>query len=189
MAAHILASPRERAAKDADALASHAMRGANDPGILDHMNERCLRALLARRTTLHSQWAARLRAAPVTSPLGHPDTLIHLMDRTLDEIFHELTQPTARKRPPGLPAGFCRCGHNPLVNYFSTAALAFQTTLAQCADELPVTRDDVEEVNRTLTRIARREIMTFCALCLRQADDHAAPPRPCAATQNQTPTE
>jgi len=40
-----------------------------------------------------------------------------------------------------------------------------QTTLAQCADETPITRDDVEAVNRTLTRLARREITTFCALC------------------------
>lgn len=152
------------------------------------MNERCLRALLARRPTLLSQWATRLRAAPVKSPLGHPDTLVHLMDRTLDQIFHELTHPSARKRQPGLPADFCRCGHNPLVNYFATAVLAFQTSLAQCADEMPVTRDDVDEVNRTIARIARREIMTFCALCLRQADDDHAPARPCASSENQTPT-
>lgn len=152
------------------------------------MNERCYRALLARRHTLHSQWAERLRATPVVSPLGHPDTLIHLMDRTLDQIFQELAHPSARKRQPRLPSDFCRCGHNPLVNYFSTATLAFQTTLAQCADEMPVTRDDAEEVNRTIARIARREILTFCALCLRQADDADAPPRPCASSGNQTPT-
>ncbi|MDF3058773.1 MAG: hypothetical protein K0R17_2988 [Rariglobus sp.] len=158
-------------------------------GILDPMNERCLRALLARRTTLHSQWAARLRAAPVTSPLGHPDTLVHLMDRTLDQVFHELAHPSARRRQPGLPAGFCRCGHNPLVSYFSTATLAFQTALAQCADELPVTRDDAEEVHRTLARIARREIMTFCALCQRQADHPAGVSPPCESAPNQTPTE
>lgn len=158
-----------------------------DAGILSYMNERCLRALQVRRTNLHAQWEAHLRAAPVTSPLGHPDTLVHMMDRTLDLVFHELTHPSARRRQPGLPADFCRCGHNPLVTYFSTAALAFQTTLAQCADEMPVSRDDAEEVKRTLTRIARREIMTFCALCLRQADDHPAP-QPCASTKDQTPT-
>lgn len=154
------------------------------------MNERCLRALLARRPTLLSQWATRLRAAPVKSPLGHPDTLVHMMDRTLDQVFRELGQPSsARKRQPGLPAGFCRCGHNPLVNYFATAVLAFQTTLAQCADEMPVTRDDVDAVKRTIARIARREITTLCALCLRQArDDPAAPARPCVSNEDQTPT-
>lgn len=143
------------------------------------MNERSLRALLAHRATLHSQWAARLRAAPVNSPLAHPDTLVHLMDRTLDQVFHELEHPTARRRQPSLPRGFCGCGQNPLVTYFHTAALAFQTTLAQCADETPVSRDDVDDVNRTLTRIARGEIMTFCGLCRRR---HATPADP-AATQ------
>jgi hypothetical protein len=140
------------------------------------MNERCLRSLQARRVTLHLQWEERLRAAPFKSPLGHPDTLVHLMDRTLDQIFTELIHPTARRRQPGLPSDFCRCGHNPLVTYFSTAVLALQTTLGQCADEVPVTRDDVADVKRALTRIARREIMTFCALCQRNNTCLADPP-------------
>ena len=132
------------------------------------MNERSLRALLAHRPSLYLGWAARLRTAPVKSPLGHPDTLVHLMNRTLDQIFRELANPVSpRRRQPKLSDDFCRCGHNPLVAYFSTASLAFQTTLAQCADETPITRDDVEAVNRTLIRIGRREIMTFCALCQR----------------------
>ncbi len=164
------------------------MRGASSAGILDRMNERCLHALQARRPTLHSRWAELLRAAPVNSPLAHPDTLIHMMGRTLDQVFHELSHPSARKRQPGLPEDFCRCGHNPLVTYFATASLAFQTTLAQCADEMPVSRDDADEVKRTLTRMARREIMTFCALCLRRADDPVKTPRPCASVENQTPT-
>ena len=139
------------------------------------MNERSLRALLAHRHTLHLGWAARLRAAPVKSALGHPDTLVHLMDRTLDQLFLELEKPASpRRRQPHLPADFCRCGNNPMVAYFATASLALQTTLAQCADETPITRDDVEAVNHTLRRIARREIMTFCALC--QCRKDSAPP-------------
>jgi hypothetical protein len=55
-----------------------------------------------------------------------------------------------------------------MVAYFETASLAFQTTLAQCADETPITRNDVEAVKRTLNRIARREIVTLCGLCQRQ---------------------
>ena len=125
------------------------MRSAPGSCILKAMNERSLRALLA-----------------------HPDTLVHLMDRTLDQVFHELEHPTARRRQPSLPRGFCGCGQNPLVAYFQTATLAFQTTLAQCADETPISRDDVDDVNRTLTRIARGEIMTFCGLCRRR---HATP--------------
>lgn len=148
------------------------MQPNGDVGILMAMNERSLRALLAHRHTLYLGWAARLRAAPVNSPLGHPDTLVHLMDRTLDQVFQELAKPASpRRRQPKLSADFCRCGHNPMVAYFSTAALAFQTTLAQCADETPITFDDVEAVNRALNRMARREILTLCGLCQRR-DSH-----------------
>lgn len=167
------------------------MRVATRTGILRRMNERCLRALQARRDILHFQWAERLRATPFNSPLAHPDTLVHLIERTLDQIFHELNHPSARRRQPPLPPDFCRCGKNPLIAYFSTAGLAFQTTLAQCADEMPVTRDDVEEVNRTLARIARREIMTFCALCQRSAPTPATEQSSCqspAEKESQTPT-
>jgi len=157
-----------RFAKDAHALTTHAMQAAADPGTVGWMNQRCLRALQARRPTLHDHWVERLRAAPVRSPLGHPDTLVHLMDQTLDQIFRDLHHPSARKRQPGLPDDFCRCGHNPLVMYFTTAILAFQTTLGQCADDAPVSHEDADEVKRTINRIARREIMTLCALCLRQ---------------------
>ncbi|MFA6959478.1 MAG: hypothetical protein WC205_01855 [Opitutaceae bacterium] len=153
------------------------------------MNERSLRALQAHRATLLSQWEERLRARPANSPLAHPDTLVHLMDRTLDQVFHDLTnQVSARRRQPALPDDFCRCGHNPLVAYFSTAALAFQTALAQCADETPITRDDVEAVNRTLTRIARREITTFCALCQRHADYPTPEESPSQSHDPHTPT-
>lgn len=143
------------------------MRGIALAGILERMNERSLRLLLAHRATFHSQWEARLRAAPVTTPLGHPDTLVHLMDRTIDQIFHDLQHPSPRRRQPALPKGFCGCGQNPLIAYFDTAALAIQTTLAQCADETPISRDDVDDVNRVLARIARNEILTFCGLCRR----------------------
>jgi hypothetical protein len=149
-------------------------------GILGRMNECSLRLLLAHRATLHSQWAARLRAAPVTSPLAHPDTLVHLMDRTLDQIFHELQHPTARRRQSSLPKGFCGCGQNPLIAYFDTAFLAFETTLAQCADETPVSRDDVDDVKRVLTRLARSEIMTFCGLCRRNHLESSLPNPNCS---------
>lgn len=138
-------------------------------GIVAGMTERCLRALQARRPALLRHWETLLHAAPVTSPLGHPDTLVHLMERTLDNVFHELNHPSARKRQPALPDDFCRCGHNPLAAYFATALLAFQITLGQCAETEPVSREDVDDVKRTLHRIARREIMTLCALCRRRS--------------------
>lgn len=174
-------------AKDAHGLASHAMRRQRASGILGRMNERSLRLLLAHRATLHSQWAARLRATPFTSPLGHPDTLVHLMDRTLDQVFEALQHPAPRRRQPTRPRDYCPCGQNPLVAYFDTAFLAFETTLARCADETPITRDDVDDVKRVLTRIARNDILTFCGLCRRnhapdaESASHGKPHPDCGA--------
>ncbi len=153
------------------------MRDAIRAGILSRMTERCLRALQARRTTLRLQWEERLRASPFNSPLAHPDTLVHLIDRTLDEVFNDLIHPKARRRQAPLPPDFCRCGFNPLITYFSTGAFAFQTVLGQCADEVPVSRDDADEVKSTLTRISRREIMTFCTLCQRNPTCLAGAPK------------
>lgn len=153
------------------------MRDTVGAGILSHMTERCLRALQVRRATLHLQWEERLRAAPFNSPLAHPDTLVHLIDRTLDEVFNDLLHPKVRRRQAPLPPDFCRCGFNPLITYFSTGALAFQTVLGQCADEVPVSRSDADEVKYTLTRISRREIMTFCALCQRNTSCLAGSPK------------
>jgi hypothetical protein len=131
------------------------------------MNERILSALKMHREALHEGWAARLHAAPVTSPLAHPDTLVYLMKTTIDQIFHELAQPSARQRHPPVPRDICRCGLNPLLSYFATAALSFQHIMAQCTDNQPVSPQDMDIVDRAVTRVARREITIFCALCRR----------------------
>ena len=150
------------------------------------MNEGLLRALKNRRTHLHEGWVQRLRAAPVNSPLAHPDTLIHLMNATLDQVFHELEIPSARKRQPAIPREVCHCGLNPLLMYFSTAALTFQHTLAQCSDEQPVSPADADLVERALTRVARREITVFCALC-RQNGALTPPARGCVPDKPSAP--
>ncbi|CAM3072985.1 hypothetical protein RAHE111665_13910 [Rariglobus hedericola] len=129
------------------------------------MNERILLALKMHRSALHEGWAARLHAAPVTSPLAHPDTLVYLMKTTIDQVFHELAQPSARLRQPPVPRDMCRCGLNPLLSYFATAALSFQHTMAQSADDQAVSLHDLDIVDRAVTRVARREITIFCALC------------------------
>lgn len=137
-------------------------------GMLKPMIERLLNALRVRRPLIHQGWATRLRAVPCSSALAHPDSLVHLMNRTLDQIFKEIAAPSARRRPPPHPQGLCRCGCNPLLDYFSTAALTFQHTVALCADEFPITAQEVDQVERAVTRVACREISTFCTLCLKK---------------------
>lgn len=138
------------------------------------MDERSLSALQAYRPTLHRQWEARLRAAPVTSPLANPDALVYLMEWTLDQLFRELAASHARRqatRPP------CPCGLNPLIAYFATARLSLHEALAVCAGGAPVNTRDAEEMEQALETVARREIANFCALCLHndRRDRHESP--------------
>ena len=65
-----------------------------------------------------------LRTEPINTPLGHPDSLVHLIDWTLDEIFTALTNPLARHRGTGTRFASndrpeCPCGRNPLLAYFA----------------------------------------------------------------------
>jgi hypothetical protein len=134
------------------------------------MNERLFRDLDARRPAIHENWVERLRAAPFGNALAHPETLIHMMNDSIEQVFREIAarpSAAARRRLAALPTGLCRCGMNPLLTYFSTGALAFQHTLAQCADAHPVALSDAEEVEGALIRVARREITVFCAMCRR----------------------
>ncbi|MET0262673.1 MAG: hypothetical protein ABW223_07230, partial [Rariglobus sp.] len=115
----------------------------------------------------------------------HPDTLVHLMDRTIDDVFRELASPTsARRRQPPIKADICACGRNPLLAYFATATLAFQHTLALCADRIPITSIEADLVERAVTRVGRREITLFCALCRQREDHHTH----CPVSREHPPT-
>jgi hypothetical protein len=113
----------------------------------------------AHRAQLRARWEALLRARPACSPLAHPDTLVHLLDTTLDALFAALRRPaTGPRRPARLPAatpcaGSCRCGLNPLLAYFAAGELALRETAGPPA------------LCHALRRIAREELGTFCSLC------------------------
>lgn len=130
------------------------------------MDEHSLSSLQAYRPTLRAQWEVRLRAAPVTSPLANPDALVHLMEWTLDQVFRELAAKHPRRKSPRQPRPPCPCGLNPLIAYFTTAKISLHEALAVCAGGKPIDPADAEEMEHALEIVARREIETFCALCL-----------------------
>lgn len=124
---------------------------------------------------MRARWEALLRAEPVTTPLGLPDTLVHLIDTTLEEIFVALDNPPIR---PGTNARtvaaseplLCPCGRNPLLAYFTAAEQALREGLilaqATCAPLAPIERDSsLEELDTVLQQISRREIEAFCGVC------------------------
>jgi hypothetical protein len=139
------------------------------------MQASLLRELRGRRFSVRARWEAVLRAEPVTTPLGLPDTLVHLIDTTLEEIFLVLDNPPKRPRTNARAAAshepvICLCGRNPLLAYFTAAEQALREglILAQAASAPldPLERDlSLEELNAVIEGISRREIEAFCGIC------------------------
>jgi len=137
-----------------------------------------MKRLRARRPAIRREWEALLRAEPVATPLGHPDVLTHLINRTLNVVFGSLGAGACRHRyaqPSSYSAirAICVCGRNPLLAYFLAGERALQEALfqawAEAGDLPPETRDRaVTELYLVLNDIARREVESFCSLCQRR---------------------
>ena len=155
-------------------------------GLESAMQESLAGALRDRRPQVRHHWEALLRVEPVGTPLGHPDSLVHLIDWTLDEIYTALTHPLSRKRAGhhrslGQDSAGCACGGNPLLRYFAAGEQAMREALVLSQVALlnlePLERDaSFEELNLVLQEISRREIAAFCSVCgQRQAGLRVAP--------------
>lgn len=139
------------------------------------MQASLLHELQCRRFAMRARWEALLRAEPVTTPLGLPDALVHLIEGTLEEVFAALREPATRSRSEfrgaeSNAAPICPCGRNPYLAYFTAAEQALREGLilaqAACAPIDPVERDaSLRELDAVLQRIAKREIEAFCGLC------------------------
>ena len=139
------------------------------------MQESLAAALRDRRPETRQHWETLLRTEPVATPLGHPDSLVHLIDWSLDEIYsaisHPLTEQHAdrhRQKDHGPPD--CACGGNPLLRYFAAGRQAMREALvlSQAARPSldPLERDaSFDELNLVLDEISRRELGAFCSVC------------------------
>lgn len=156
------------------------------------MQDGLMRALLSYRPTLRQRWETLLRAERATSPLANPDALVFLMDWTLDGLFEDLRNAPSRRRCPSRPGTAqsapppCPCGLNPLIAYFQTAEKALEDTY--CHD-IPDTHlltclereAALLELKLVLQGVARREIESFCAVCLHSERSSTHPSAaPCA---------
>jgi hypothetical protein len=146
------------------------------------MHESYIRALNHHRRTLRSRWEVLLRAERINSPLANPDTLVFLMDYTLDRLLDELRSPRQRRRRSPDERPPCPCGRNPLLAYFQTAEQAMIETLFLNESELAICSPEerhvgLEELRTAVREVGRREIESFCAVCQHQP---ACPPLPAA---------
>jgi hypothetical protein len=133
------------------------------------------RALRERRQDVRSRWEALLRIEPVNTPLANPDTLVYLLDSTLDELFTALDAPwTEENGTDGEKRtrveNECPCGRNPYIAYFLAGTQALLETLVLCqvesANRDPGYRDAAAaRVHGVIDRLARREVKGLCSLC------------------------
>ena len=133
-------------------------------------------ALADLRPLIKTCWEVLLRAEPPVSPLANPDTLVFLMDRTLDAFYAALTSPVPRRwlaRYPLLCEPLdksCPCSRNPLLHYYVSGE---QAVLAIAAKGLPERMSAAPAtVGRILAEaqiafqyLAQHEIQNFCDLC------------------------
>jgi len=139
------------------------------------MQETLVTSLRTRRPHIRARWEDLLRIERASSPLAHPDALVHLIDWSLDEIFQALADPLAQRHPARRLSqdghrNECACGRNPYLAYFAAGEQAVHEALilAQVAVTAlkPSDRDNtLEEINHVLQHLAHREIEAFCGVC------------------------
>lgn len=140
------------------------------------MHDVFLRALNQRRAQISDRWEALLRVEPVTTPLGHPDTLVFGIRDALKEILTQVRQPSPEPPPPPVQ---CVCGRNPLHAFYRAGeqALLEALVLEQVRHQAltPAQRDSsFAELRSAIDHVKNREIGALASLCQHQAGADAA---------------
>ncbi|MFA5057433.1 MAG: hypothetical protein WC485_04925 [Opitutaceae bacterium] len=140
------------------------------------MKRRFLQSLAELRPMIKTCWEVLLRSEPPASPLGNPDTLVFMMDRTLDTFFAAVTSPTPRRwlaRYPLLCGSLkrtCPCGRNPFLLYYNSGeqallAITEKSLSATSGLTAGVQEQILSEVKLTFHYLAQHELQNFCDLC------------------------
>lgn len=144
------------------------------------MQPKFQRSLQACRAEIRHTWEGLLRIERVNTPLANPDTLVHMLDSSLDEIFQAMSLWSARRHPSHHEPPPCPCGRNPFLAYFAAGRQAMREALIIAQFESPeLSAADRDEslacLDQVFDRIARREIGLFCTICQSREAGHAHP--------------
>lgn len=132
------------------------------------VDENVISTLAGLRPLIKRHWEALLRAEPVVSPLSNPDSLIYLMDETLDQLAAALRSRSMKawlrhNQPLVAPLrDSCLCGLNPLLAYYITGRVAL---CAAAEEELGPAFADVLLYYHCL---AQKDIEALCGVCCNQ---------------------
>lgn len=139
------------------------------------MRRHFLQAFAELRPMVKTCWEVLLRAEPATSPLGNPDTLVFMMDRTLDAFFTSIQSPAPRRWLARYPLlcrplnDTCPCTRNPLLQYYVSGEQALLAIAGQTVADMAVGPEEeariLSEVQLAFHYQAQYELQTFCDLC------------------------
>lgn len=144
---------------------------------MNSVDGRVISLIEQHRSKIKRRWESLLRAQPVASPLASPDTLVFLMDQTLDQLCsagHCRSVKAWLRRNPALLAPLrnqCACGINPLLAYYATGLLALREVAR--AD----LSDAYDEVALFYHGIAQKDIEALCGLCRNKNEEHCSQPQ------------
>jgi hypothetical protein len=133
-----------------------------------------LHRLQARRPEIRARWNALLHTEAATSALAHPDTLVHLLDWSLNEFFVAMDGPASRRQ--AAPRSFeevralCACGRNPLLAMFQAGEQAVIEGLILCQSEdrhgsAETRAQALADVQAAVRTVAAGEVESFCSVC------------------------
>ncbi len=131
-----------------------------------------MQAVRRRRAAICKRWDVLLRLERVSSPLANPDTLVHLIPASLDQILALSELPPYCDATMTQAVGFklpsCDCGNNPYLAFYIAGEQAIVEavvwTQSESADRA---RDsDVASVISASRRYASEEIEAFCGMCM-----------------------
>ncbi len=134
------------------------------------MDTELIEALEKQRTCIRANWENLLRIERISSPLANPDTLVHLLDTSLNEVLAALRAGPPRRLHTRLDEPLCPCGRNPLLAYFSAGRQALREALVLAQALRPqltsAQRDEsLAALEMVYGQISRREIQAFCSIC------------------------
>jgi hypothetical protein len=148
------------------------------------MQESLVNSLCAQRRGIHARWEALLRTERVTSALAYPDSMVHLIDWALDQLFAALREPAVRRRAEhsggrAVTRPECPCGKNPLLAFFRAGEQAMLESLVlEQAAHRPIEPHErdvaLNELCYAIRSMERREVEAFCSVC----QHHHGPPHP-----------
>jgi hypothetical protein len=134
-------------------------------------------AIRAQRSEIKARWTRLLQIEPPNTALGHPDTLVYLIDGTFDAVLASV-----HAIPPGeLPASKCDCGRNPFLAYFSSARQSLFEALVlahwhEGALDRAERERDVLVLHYALCQVIGNYAQSFSLIC-----------RHCTAVQDRSP--